>query len=469
MHRQRGRRVQRRPGGLVVAVLAGSLALAACEADTGPTPTPEPDPEPTTATSAPADRTLTFGVHGPEEEITAYRSLVAVHNSLDDDVQITVEEYPSRNAFVSEARKSGEVPDVFLASGRDLAWLQEEQLMQPVDSLLIERGVDFGDLYSRDAVLAFSADTRLQCMPVGISPMVIYYNTELVDFDRMELRGRPVPDEERLTWNFEAFTAAAEFASRPRRGTRGIHVEPTLESLAPWVYAAGGELYDDPADPTTLTLSDEATRAALETVLAVLRDPRLTLSDEQLRRRSALEWFERGKLAMLPGYRDLVPRLRQVEGLQFDVIAMPNIERSATVGDTSGMCVSAETGNLSGAADFLVHMTSQVAVRRVTAEGYLVPANLEVALSRDFLQPGLAPDHARVFTNALRTIVLPPLLTEEAALEQAVHRRLNALLTAPILADLEALTAHIDEESREVLDPEGLAEESPTDEESETP
>ena len=30
----------------------------------------------------------------------------------------------------------------------------------------------------------------------------------------------------------------------PRRGTRGIHVEPTLEMLAPWVYAAGGELYD---------------------------------------------------------------------------------------------------------------------------------------------------------------------------------------------------------------------------------
>lgn len=451
MHRQRR-------GVLLASVLGISLALVACEADPGPTP----DPEPTPATSAPTDRTLTFGVHGPEDEVSAYRSLVAVHNSIYEDVRITVEDYPSRHAFLSEVRSSDEVPDVFLASGRDLAWLQQEQLVQPVDSLLIERGVDFGDLYSRDAVLAFSADTRLQCMPVGISPMVIYYNTELVDFDRMGLRGRPVPDEERLTWSFEAFTAAAEFASRPRRGTRGIHVEPTLEMLAPWVYAAGGELYDDPVSPTTLTLSDDDTRAALETVLGVLRDPRLTLSDEQLRRHSALEWFERGKLGMLPGYRGLVPRLRQVEGLQFDVIAMPSIERSATVGDTSGMCVSAETENPSGAADFLVHMTSPVSVRRVTAEGYLVPANLEVALTRDFLQPGLAPDHARAFTNALRTIVLPPLLTEEAALEQAVHRDLDALLTAPILADLDALTTQIDEESREVLDPEAAAEESET-------
>ena len=107
------------------------------------------------------------------------------------------------------------MPDVFLASGRDLAWLEEQQVLQPVDSMLIERGVDFGDLYSRDAVLAFSAESRLQCMPVGISPMVIYYNTELVDFDQMEARGLPVPEDERLTWSFEEFTAAAEFASRP--------------------------------------------------------------------------------------------------------------------------------------------------------------------------------------------------------------------------------------------------------------
>ena len=32
-------------------------------------------------------------------------------------------------------------------------------------------------------------DDRLQCMPYGISPMVIFYNKALVDFDRMEARG----------------------------------------------------------------------------------------------------------------------------------------------------------------------------------------------------------------------------------------------------------------------------------------
>ena len=437
---------------MVIVLLA--LLLSACESTPGAIPPPEETRSP------PVDQSLTFGVFGTENEVAAYESLVEVYNSLYEGATMSVESYPSREIFMGTLRESGEVPDVFLASGRDLAWLEDGQVLQPVDSLLLERGVDFGDLYSRDAVLAFSAASRLQCMPVGISPMVIFYNTELVDFDTMEARGLPVPDQERVSWGFEAFMAAAEFASKPRGGTRGIHVAPTVENLAPFLYAAGGEVYDDPTDPTSLAFSSEDSRSALEEVLPVLRDPRLTLSNEQLRRRSPMEWFTRGKLAMIQGYRSDVPRLRRASGLRFDVIASPTVDRSATVGELTGMCVSGGTANITAAADFLVHMTSSASLRSVASEGYLVPANLEVAVSPAFLQPGLAPDHAQVFTNAVRSIVLPPLIDDEPELELMVSESLEELLTAPILADLEALTTKIDQESRKVLDPEGLAEES---------
>lgn len=448
--------------GVLSLVLAASL-LAGCEADQGAVP---PRDEPTRTA---VDRTLTFAAFGPAAEVEAYRSLVSVYNSLYDDAEMEVVSYSSRQEFMGTMRESGEVPDVFLASGRDLKWLEDRQVLQPVDQLLLERGVDFGDLYSRDSVLAFSAESRLQCMPVGISPMVMYYNSELVDFDAMVRRGLSAPAEEGLSWNFAQFAAAAEFASRPGRNTKGIYVDPSLEGLAPWIYAADGQLFDSTTEPTRLTFSDDSTLAALETVLPVLRDPRLTLTPAQLERRSAVEWFERGKLAMMPGYRSLVPRLRDVTGLQFDVIQMPSVERNATVGELTGMCVSADTRNTAAAADFLVHMASAVSVRRVASEGYLVPANLEVAYSTDFIQPGRAPDHGQVFTNAIRTIVLPPLLDDEPELELTVADELEELLLAPVLTDLEALTVEIDEESRTILDPEGLAEEqseSPTETES---
>lgn len=445
-------RVASKGAGVLALVLAASL-LAGCEADQGAVP---PRDEPTRTA---VDRTLTFAAFGPAPEVEAYRSLVSVYNSLYDDAEMEVVSYSSRQEFMGTMRESGEVPDVFLASGRDLKWLEDRQVLQPVDQLLLERGVDFGDLYSRDSVLAFSAESRLQCMPVGISPMVMFYNSELVDFEAMVRRGLSAPAEEGLSWNFAQFADAAEFASRPGRNTKGLYVDASLEGLAPWIYSADGQLFDSPTDPTRLTFSDDSTLAALETVLPVLRDPRLTLTPAQLERRSAVEWFERGKLAMMPGYRSLVPRLRNVPGLEFDVIQMPSVERNATVGELTGMCVSADTRNTAAAADFLVHMASAVSVRRVASEGYLVPANLEVAYSSDFIQPGRAPDHGQVFTNAIRTIVLPPLLDDEPELELTVADELEELLLAPVLTDLEALTTEIDEESRTILDPEGLAEE----------
>ncbi len=111
------------------------------------------------------------------------------------------------------------LPDLFLASRRDLDWLREGDLTAPSLELLDERGVAFGDGYSRDALLAFSADNSLQCLPYGVSPMVLYYNTELVDFERMARRGLPAPIIEPgrdVSWCFEAFVAAAEFATRQR-------------------------------------------------------------------------------------------------------------------------------------------------------------------------------------------------------------------------------------------------------------
>ena len=66
--------------------------------------------------------------------------------------------------------------------------------------------------------------------------------------------------------------------------------------------------------------------------------------------------------------------------------------------------------------------------------------------------------------------MLPPLIDDEPELELVVSESLDELLTAPILTDLEALTTRIDQESRIVLDPEGLAaEESEAAEETESP
>jgi multiple sugar transport system substrate-binding protein len=309
---------------------------------------------------------------------------------------------------------------------------------------------------------AFALDRDLQCMPYGISPMVIYYNRALVDFEAMEARGLDVPSsDENERWTFEEFRVAAEFAARPRRGISGFHVEPTLEGLAPFIYSAGGQVFDDDVAPTSLAFSTDETRSALEDVLPVLRDPRLTLSQEQLAEASAMTWFEDGQLGMIAGYRSWVPALRRLPDLDFDVIAMPTVEDEATVGQITGLCIAADTADVAESADLLVDLISTESVSRVVLAGYLVPANAEVALSDAFLQPGRSPEHSAVYNTSVGNLRIPPLLDDYEELEAAVADPLQELLTTPV-PDLDLLTEEIDEASVEVLSPPEEPTESPS-------
>ncbi len=453
------RRQARRGVASTVALLALGLVATACESDGGSEPRPGPDPVP--APQAKVD--LTLGVWGQEEEIDGYRKVVDAYNESSTTSTVSIEAWPDRDAL-DDALRSGEAdPDVYLASRRDLTFLREEGFALPVDELLDERSVEFGDGYSRDALEAFSVDTRLQCMPFGVSPMVIYRNTDLVDFERMSELELDVPAPESNRFTFEEFRAAAEFATKPRKRSKGVYIEPSLRGLAPFIFSGGGEIFDDDDMPTSLALSSDESREALERTLELLRRPNLTLSEEQLAKATPLEWFERGRLGMIAGYRDLVPELRAVEGLEFDVLPMPTLDSAATIGDLTGLCLNPSTESVAESADLLVHMISDEVVSELTRTGYLVPANQQVALAEDFTQPALQPDRADLFTSSVRSMRVPPLLDTWTELQRLVDEPISALVTAPGVLDLEAATEAIDELSRLVLDPESVEPDSTED------
>jgi multiple sugar transport system substrate-binding protein len=431
-------------------VLVLGAATAGCTDDEAPRPH-----QPTT--SAVTKANLTLGVWGTDREIAAYQRVVDGYDVDNDESSVTIKAYATHDDLVA-ALDGGQVPDVFLINRSDLPDLQERMLNQPIGDLLDERNVDFGDGYSRPAIEAFAGDRDLQCMPYGISPMVIYYNPDLVDFAAMAERGLDVPnvDNDDLTkkpsWTLEQFQAAADYASRPRKGIGGFYVAPTLRGLAPFIYSGGGQLFNDDEDPTSLAFSSDDTRSALEKVLPLLRDPKLALSAEQVAEKTPLQWFEEGKLGMIAGFRDLVPELRHTPGLTFDVMPMPVVDEAATVGDLTGVCISRDTPDLAEAADFLVDFVSTDAVTAVAAAGYLAPANTKVALSEAFLQRGRPPLHAGVFTNSIKNMRTPPLIGNFAELEAAVADPLKAMLEVEV-PDLDALTTQIDEASQGVLAP----------------
>lgn len=421
-----------------IALAAGALALtAACSSGT-PAAGPSSSPTPTGLTQ------LTFAVYGPAPVVTAYTKIAADFTAAHPDIVVNVRPYASHDAAKAALTKefaAGDPPDAFLTALPDMADLIAANQVQPLDELLVERKVDFGDGFQRDALEAFSAQDRLQCMPVDVSPLVVYYNTNLIHLPTLTPVGE-TPITALTGWKLNTFTLAAQQALRP--GVRGVYVAPDLTQVAPFVWSAGGNLVDDSTTPTTLTLSDSSSAAGLTQLLQIVRNPQLTLSRQELARRSALQRFKAGKLGMMLGFRDLAPELRAQQDLGFDVMPLPRISGTTTSGDSRGICLSKASAHPEQTADFLAYAVSNDAQAELANTGYVVPTNLDVANSPAFQQPTQLPADAQVFTDGVRTI--HPFPTADSWPTVAAHADalLDGLFYDPVIDPLDARLTAID-------------------------
>lgn len=444
---------------VAVAVVVGMLALAEDSKKASP------DPEPPTATTDPAEVVdeLVLAVAGNSAELAAYDEIVQTYNDASETVDVELVTYDDPDKLAHDLEDGSLTADLFLIRHEDLAETMAAGRNKPLQDLLDSRGLHTSDGFMRDSITAFSADDDLQCLPFTASPMVTYINTELVDFDLMAERDLPTPDEDDWEWSLEEFRTAANFAARPRAHAAGVYIAPTLEGLAPFVMSGADSIWDDDANPRSLNLgSDGDATDAVRDVLEIVRDPQLTLTEDQLTEKDPLEWFKDGKLGIIAGYRDLIPELRATDGLAFDVLPMPEVGGAGTIARLDALCIANQSAErVQAAADFLVDgMVSDEAVLTLAETGSVVPTHLGVAFNDGFLQPGQAPAHARVFTD-LRSVLPVPLSVPWGKLERTIDPAIAALFTVPRLQDdLEVLLTAVDEQSRTVLDPDYVAEPS---------
>ena len=434
----------RRRHGLVALLAAAALVLAGCS-DDGADPTP---------TGGPAGPTLlSLAVYGPAPVITAYTTIAARYSSDHPNISVSIEPYPDAEAAQAAVAKevaAGTTPDLFLTPVEALPQLEKTRAIRDVGELLLDRDLDFGDGYQRYALEAFSSDHSLQCMPVDSSPLVVYYNTDLVDLTALNTDLEAEVTQE-TGWSFEQFALAAK---QVRAGdAHGLYVEPSLEQLAPFIFSGGGKLLDNDEEPTRLNLSDGSTQDALLKVLPLLRDPVVNFSKQEIAEVPALQRFEKGQLAMMLGYRSLTPVLREAKGLSFDVMPMPKVGAAATIGETSGICMGADSPQVDEAADFLAYLLSDESQSELAETGFVVPSNNDTAHADTFLQADQQPAHATVFTDQVRTIRAMPTAPQWPAVVRATVPRLTDLLYDPLIESVQERLEAIDTASVPLFTP----------------
>lgn len=429
--------------------VAITLVAAACTPD-GDVP---PEHGQASASSAPVH--LTVAVYGPAPVVKAYREIAASFHATHPKVTVKVDAYRDATAELAAVRtgatKSSE-PDLFLAGIDDLPQVQADALTQPVDRLLGQRQVDFGDGYTRAALEAFSNNAALQCMPTEYSPLVVYYNTDLVDLQTAQGTGRPITAGR--GWSMAQFTAAVDDALVGRRPA--VYIDPSLEQVAPFVWSAGGQIVDDPSHPTALTFAKKNNPATMTKLLAVVADRRAH-TRQPTSQSAAIKLFERGRLAMLFGYRDLTGELRANSKVEFDVLPMPSLGHRATSGQIAGMCLSRTTPTPSAAADFLAYLVGQKSMDVLAETGYVMPTSLAATSSNVFWQPDQRPASASVFTDQIRYVQQLPVTPTWADADALASKRLAELFASTTTdPDPDLITSALDaldDESTSVLVP----------------
>jgi len=247
--------------GLVVGL---ALTLAACGGDeAGTSATPQGDK------ALPA---ITFQVTGDPEETRVYKELAESYKTETGNT-VNVVEVPERDVHLAKLTTSfsaGKPPEVFLLNYRYLGGFAARNVIDAAGPRL-----EGSDAFKREdfyeiPMKAFEYDGALQCIPQNASSLAVYYNV-----DAFKEAGIEPPGD---SWTYDEFAAAAEKLTGKDR--HGVGIDLSTIRAAPWVWAAGGELVDDPVNPTKFLFDTPEGRRGLEHVIALQKNGWAPNADE---------------------------------------------------------------------------------------------------------------------------------------------------------------------------------------------
>ena len=288
---------------------------------------------------------------------------------------------------------------------------------------------------------AFTYDGELQCMPQNISSLAVYINLKL--FKQAGV------DRPREGWSWDDFRQTAVALTGDE--VRGVGIEPSIIRLAPFAWSNGGEIVDDPENPTRFTLDDPATKEALEFFVDLVRKEQVVPTEEEVAAAEDLEtMFASGKLGMLLSSRRDTPEFREVADLRFDVAPLPVADDPAGILHSDAYCISKENDELDATLEFVAFATGKEGQTITALGGRTVPSLKSVATSGAFLNPAEPPRSSRVFLDAIPSIRATPVIPTWPEIEDVAEEILTRAFYEPGYT-VERTIAELDAETKELF------------------
>lgn len=394
---------------LLAASVLASLVLGACSSDGA-------------ATGEEGGTELTLLLFGGPEEIAGYERLAAAVEDAHTDIELTISPVPNQDellARLSTSMAGDRPPDLFLINFRKYGQFVEQGAVAPVQPYLDTSEVLTEEDFVEPPLEAFRFDgENLACQPQNVSNLVVYVNLDLFGAAGVE-----VPTE---GWTWDEFVDAAQRLTGD--GVYGVGTEASIIRLAPFVWSNGGDVVDDPDDPTRLTLAEGTAREAYDFFLDLSLVHEVVPPDAEVQSEDHESRFLRGGLGMYLDSRKSTPTLRTIDDFAWDVVSLPVAPggEAVTMLHSDAYCIAAGTGNEDAAWRVIEFAMTAEGQRILAASGRTVPSRIDVLDSPEFLDPEEPPASSEVFADNARIARATPNVATWLRVEKAVDDVLEA-------------------------------------------
>ena len=372
-----------------------------------------------------SEKKVSFMVFGDPAELAAYQQLVAAFSLKYPDIQVDLRHVAGQGDYQKQlvtAFSAGAEPDVMLLNYRRVLQFAANGGLEPVGPYLDKSGsLRAADLYP-EALEAFQWDGKTWCVPQNISSLVVYYNRGLFD-----AAGLAYPA---AGWTWDDFLRTARALTLDPDGDGqidqyGAGVSPELMRLAPFIWQNGGELVDDPANPTRLALDSPAALAAMQWFVDLQVKERVAPDATAEQAEESESRFMSGRLGMFFNSRRGTPTYRTIANLDWDVAPLPQGAQAAGMLHSDAYCLAARTKDKDSAWKLIEFANSVEGQTLMAGTGRTVPSLRQVAESPAFLDPAQRPASSQVFLDTIPLLRRVPLLPKWPTIEELASREIE--------------------------------------------
>lgn len=329
----------------------------------------------------PKKTVIQFSSWGSKSELEILNTVIKDYETENPEIKIDLMHIP-QNYFqkIHLLFASNTPPDVIFINNHYLPVYANAGLLEPLQT---------NDDFYEKSIIGLSWGNTLYAIPRDISTLVIYYNKDI--FDRNKIK---YPNGD---WTFNEFLNTAKKLTHD--GVYGISFEEDILFYLPYLMSEGGGILSD--DLSRMIINDEPSKKGLEFYANLRKKYHVAPKREEIASATMAQMFLQGKLAMHLSGRWLVPKYRSEAGFDWDVVSFPKGEAGSVVPlDVSGWAVAKDSKHKAEAIKFINYLSSAKTIEKFTKSGLIVPARKDVALSSSFID-NQKPIHAKVFLDTI--------------------------------------------------------------------